>query len=84
MWNEALNLAGVEASSTLRRVENVYYPRSLAPSSSASLDDAAPNVASPVKEASSKDPLQFNNTEEVAKQADRADKLKEVSKANYI
>ena len=26
MWNEALNQAGVEASSALRRAENVYYP----------------------------------------------------------
>ena len=26
MWNETPNLAGVEASSTLRRAENVYYP----------------------------------------------------------
>ena len=26
VWNEALNLTGVEASSTLRRTENVYYP----------------------------------------------------------
>ena len=26
VWNEALNLAGVEASSELRRAENVYYP----------------------------------------------------------
>ena len=26
MWNEALNQAGVEASSALRRAESVYYP----------------------------------------------------------
>ena len=26
VWNEALNQAGVEASSMLRRAENVYYP----------------------------------------------------------
>ena len=26
VWNEAPNRAGVEASSALRRVENVYYP----------------------------------------------------------
>ena len=26
VWNEALNLTGIEASSTLRRTENVYYP----------------------------------------------------------
>ena len=26
VWNKALNLTGVEASSTLRRTKNVYYP----------------------------------------------------------
>ena len=26
VWNEALNQAGVEASSILRKVENIYYP----------------------------------------------------------
>ena len=33
-WNEALNVAGVEASFELRKPENIYYPeaiRSLAP-----------------------------------------------------
>ena len=38
MWNETLNLVGVEASSTLKRAENVYYPpaiwQSTLPSSS--------------------------------------------------
>ena len=37
VWNEALKQAGVEASSELWRVENVYYPpaiRGTAPSSS--------------------------------------------------
>ena len=29
MWNEALNQAGVEASSTLRREESVYYPSTI-------------------------------------------------------
>ena len=28
VWNEVLNQTGVEASSALRRVENVYYPPS--------------------------------------------------------
>lgn len=26
VWNETLNLARVEASSAIRRAENVYYP----------------------------------------------------------
>ena len=29
VWNEALNLVGVEASFTLRRVEYVYYPSAI-------------------------------------------------------
>ena len=28
-WNEALNQAGVEASSALRRAESVYYPSAI-------------------------------------------------------
>ena len=36
VWNKALNLAEVEASSALRRVENVYYSIAIqAPGSSA-------------------------------------------------
>ena len=39
VWNEALDQAGVEASSALRRAENVYYPpaiRALSPLTSLS------------------------------------------------
>ena len=36
VWNEALDQAGVEASSTLRRVENVYYPSAICASGSLS------------------------------------------------
>ena len=80
VWNEALNLAGVEASLALRIAENVYYPPTIrAPSSSASPDDAAPNITSPIEEASSKDPLHSGSPQEVAEQAD-SDKEKEVSK----
>ena len=81
VWNEALNLAGVEASLALRIAENVYYPPTIrAPSSSASPDDAAPNVTSPIEEASSKDPLHSSSPQEVVEQADSTDKEKEVSK----
>ena len=31
-WSEALNRAGVETSSELRRPENVYYPEAIRPS----------------------------------------------------
>ena len=34
MWAEALNQARVEASSALKRVENVYYPPTIRPSGS--------------------------------------------------
>ena len=33
VWNKTLNQAGVEASSTFRRVENVYYPTAIYASS---------------------------------------------------
>ena len=36
MWNEALNQAGVEASSAIRRAESIYYPPTIHASSSAS------------------------------------------------
>ena len=50
VWNKALNLDGVEASSTPRRAENEYYPLVMrAIGSSASPDDATPNVASPIE-----------------------------------
>ena len=50
-WEEALNRAGVEASSKLRRLENVYFPpaiRALAPPSTPG--DMASTVADPVQE----------------------------------
>ena len=34
VWNEALNQAGVDASFTLRRIENVYYPPAICTSGS--------------------------------------------------
>ena len=81
VWNEALNLAGVEASSTLRKAENVYYPPAIQVSGSlASPDDVAPNVASLIEETLSKDPLHSNSPQEVAEQAGPADKGKEVFK----
>ena len=51
VWNNALNLAGVEASSALRRIENVYYPPVIrTPDSSISQDDAAPKDPSSIQE----------------------------------
>ena len=51
VWNNVLNLAGVEASLALRRVENVYYPPVICtPDSSISQDDAAPKDPSSIQE----------------------------------
>ena len=50
-WDEALNRAGVEASSELRKPENVFYPetiRTLAPPSSQAED--SPSTINPNKE----------------------------------
>ena len=85
MWNDLLNLVGVEAFSTLRRAKNVYYPPPLlsiirAIGSLASPDDAASNVASPIEKALSMDPLNSNSPKEVTEQADPIDKEKEVFK----
>ena len=50
VWAEAFNRAGVEASSELRRVENVYYPLTIRESAPASSEaDTAPGVIKQVK-----------------------------------
>ena len=50
IWNEALNQAGVKASSVLRKVKSVYYPSAIqASSSSNSKADTPPDVANPEK-----------------------------------
>ena len=57
VWNEALNQAKVEASSTLKRAKNVYYLLAIQPSGpSSSQDNTTPIVANPTKKALSKDP----------------------------
>ena len=46
VWDEALNQAGIEASSVLRKVENVYYPEAIRPPSSNNFKvDTPPEVA---------------------------------------
>ena len=55
VWNEALNQAGVEASSTPRRVENVYYPPAICASgSSGSKADTASKEVDSGKESPAK------------------------------
>ena len=70
VWDEALNQAGVEASSAFRRPENIYYLPTIRTSSpSSSQDDTASNVASPTEEALSKDPPPPNNPQRKEVQA---------------
>ena len=51
-WNEALNRAGVEASSELRKPENVYYPEAIRSSvpQSYQADTPSPAINPPNKE----------------------------------
>ena len=50
-WDEALNRAGVEASSELRRPENIYYPAAIRASDLPSIQgEAASTVADPTEE----------------------------------
>ena len=51
-WEEALNWAGVKASSELRRLENVYFPSAIRASAPPSIQgDVASTIADPVQEA---------------------------------
>ena len=56
-WNEALNRAKVEASSELRKADNIYYPPTIRasdfPSTQSKVDST---VANPTKEAQPQDP----------------------------
>ena len=56
-WSEALNRAGVEATSDLRKPENIFYPPTIQASAPpSSYDDVASTVADPTKEAQPQDP----------------------------
>ena len=46
MWIEALNQAGVEASSALRRAENVYYPPAICASGLSSTSGPKADIVS--------------------------------------
>ena len=57
-WDEALNRAGVEASSELRRPENIYYPPTIRASNLPSIQgEVASIVADPIEETQPQDPL---------------------------
>ena len=62
---EALNRARVEASSELRRPENVYFPPAIQASAPPSTQgNVASTVADPVQEAQSQDPFPLNQLEQ--------------------
>ena len=49
VWDEAFNQVGIEASSMLRKAENIYYPPTIRASSlNNSKTDAPPEVAAGV------------------------------------
>ena len=67
-WNEALNQAGVEASSALRRAESVYCPSAICTLGSASFKvDLASEVADIGKDSPAKAPLSPDSPSKEAK-----------------
>ena len=49
-WGEALNRAGVKASSELRKPENVFYPEAICPSApSTHQAEATPSTLTPMR-----------------------------------
>ena len=62
LWNKAFNQAGIEASSTLRRVESVYYPLDIcAPGSTSSKANIASEVVELGKDSPAKVPVSSNS-----------------------
>ena len=60
-WEEALNRAGVEASSELRRPENIFFPQAIRASNLPSNQgEAVSTVAAIAEEAQTQDPLPSN------------------------
>ena len=81
VWNEALDQAGVEASSALRRAENVYYPSAICVSgSSGSKADSVSNEADEGKESPSKAFPIANISSEAAEQSKDAEKAVDTTK----
>ena len=75
-WDEALNRAGVKASSELRRPKNIYYPPAIRASDLPSIQgEAASTVADPIEETQPQDPLPPSQQE----QAKESEAPKEIS-----
>ena len=74
---EALNQAGVEASSTFRKTENIYYPSAIWESvPSSSRTDTSPEVAEAGSDSIAKVLTSFNTPSEVAKWPEGTEKKK--------
>ena len=74
--DEALNRAGVEASSKLRKLENIYYLLAIRASDLPPIQgEAASTVADPIEEIQPQDPLPPNQQE----QAKESEAFKEIS-----
>ena len=64
-WEEALNRAGIEASSKLRRPENIYFPPAIRASNlSSTQGEVAFTIANLVEEVQPQDPLPPNQQEQ--------------------
>ena len=59
-WEEALNRAGIDAFSELRKPENIVFPLTL---QIPNQKEAAPPVSQPIKEAQSQHPLSTSQQE---------------------
>ena len=81
MWNKALNQAVVEAFSTLRRAESVYYPLAIrAPAFASSKADTPSEVVELEKDSPDKAPLFSDSPSKVAEQLGVAEKEVDTTK----
>ena len=60
-WEEALNRAGINASSELRKPENIIFPHAL---QIPNQKEAAPPVTQPAEEAQPQNPASFSQQEQ--------------------
>ena len=81
VWNEVLNQVGVEASSTLKRAESVYYPPIIrASGSSGSKADTASKEADAGKESPTKVLPSLNSPSKEAEWLEVAEKEANITK----
>lgn len=81
VWNEAFNQAGVEASSTLRKAESIYYPPAIRASNPlGSKANTASKEADVGKSSPANAPLSSNNLSKEAWQPGTAEKKADITK----